>query len=123
MDTIHIFLQHLQILADAKKENLQNIYVQHGIVHMFQEQFALSIALLQEALKEDGQGMAAMGSTKEIIMAAYEEYIFIDEDVWLHMMKDSSRMQEDTTLKPLVMRILMHYVPAWQQFVEHVQHR
>ena len=120
---MNIFLQQLQILADAKKEDLQNIYVQHGIVHMFQEQFTLGIALLQEALKEDGQGMAAMGSTKEIIMAAYEEYIFIEEDMWLHLMNDSSRMHEDIQLKPLVMRILMHYVPAWQQFVEHVQHR
>ena len=88
MNTLDVFLQRLQILAAAKQEDLQNLSIQHGIVHMFQEQFHLGIALLQDALREDGKGMEAMGAPKEIIMAAYEEYIFIEEDVWLHMLQD-----------------------------------
>lgn len=123
MNTLDSFLQRLQILKTAKQENLQNLFVQHGIVHMFQGQFALSIALLQEALREDGKGMEAMGSPKEVIMAAYEEYLFIEEDVWLHMLRDCSAAREEGELKPLVMRILMQYIPTLQQIAEELQHR
>lgn len=123
MNTLDIFLQRLQILAAAKQEDLQNLFIQHGIVHLFQEQFELGITLLQEALREDGKGMEAMGSPKEIIMAAYEEYVFIEEDVWLHMLQDCRRMPKEASLQPVVMRILMHYIPALQQAAKDLQQR
>ena len=123
MNTLNIFLQRLQILEAAKQEDLQNLFIQHGIVHMFQEQFELGITLLQEALREDGKGMEAMGSPKEIIMAAYEEYVFIEEDVWLHMLQDCRHMTKEDSLQPVVMRILMHYIPALQQAANDLQTR
>ena len=123
MNTLDIFLQRLQILAAAKQEDLQNLFIQHGIVHLFQEQFELGITLLQEALREDGKGMEARGSPKEIIMAAYEEYVFIEEDVWLHMLQDCRRMPKEASLQPVVMRILMHYIPALQQVAKDLQQR
>ena len=123
MNTLDVFLQRLQILAAAKQEDLQNLFIQHGIVHMFQEQFHLGIALLQDALREDGKGMEAMGAPKEIIMAAYEEYVFIEEDGWLHMMQDCRQTPQETELKPLVMRILMQYIPALQQVAKDLQQR
>lgn len=123
MNTLDVFLQRLQILAAAKQEDLQNLFIQYGIVHMFQEQFHLGIALLQDALREDGKGMEAMGAPKEIIMAAYEEYVFIEEDVWLHMMQDCRQTPQETELKPLVMRILMQYIPALQQVAKDLQQR
>ena len=123
MNTLDVFLQRLQILAAAKQEDLQNLFIQHGIVYMFQEQFHLGIALLQDALREDGKGMEAMGAPKEIIMAAYEEYVFIEEDVWLHMMQDCRQTPQETELKPLVMRILMQYIPALQQVAKDLLQR
>lgn len=121
MKTMTVFLEHLALLQSATKENLQNPFIQHGIIHVFMEQFDLAICVFQEALRQSGQGLAAMGSPKEVIMAAYEEYLFVDEDTWLHMLRDYQGLSREDDLKPVILRILMQYVPAWQTMADELR--
>ena len=102
--------QEIQLLQQAREADLTNPFVCHGIVHIFQEAFDLGLMAFREALKRDGQGMAAMGSAKELIAAAYEQYLFVDEDIWLAMLRD--RHGSHDAIEAQVGRILGTYQDA-----------
>lgn len=55
-------------------------------------QFELSWKVLKELLRYEGKSVANSGSPREILKAAYEVYDFIDEDVWLDMLKARNDM-------------------------------
>ncbi|WP_298588106.1 nucleotidyltransferase substrate binding protein [uncultured Megasphaera sp.] len=110
MDWQDNFREHIQLLQQAGEADLTNPFVCHGIVHIFQETFDLGLMAFREALKRDGQGMAAMGSAKELIAAAYEQYLFVDEDIWLAMFRDRHGSQD--AIDAQVGRILEEYGQA-----------
>lgn len=110
MDWQDNFQEHIQLLQQAREADLTNPFVCHGIVHIFQEAFDLGLMAFREALKRDGQGMAAMGSAKELIAAAYEQYLFVDEDIWLAMLRD--RHGSHDAIEAQVGRILGTYQDA-----------
>ena len=110
MDWQDNFQEHIQLLQQAREADLTNPFVCHGIVHIFQEAFDLGLMAFREALKRDGQGMAAMGSAKELIAAAYEQYLFVDEDIWLAMLRD--RHGSHDAIEAQVERILGDYQAA-----------
>ena len=110
MDWQDNFQEHIQLLQQAREADLTNPFVCHGIVHIFQEAFDLGLMAFREALKRDGQGMAAMGSAKELIAAAYEQYLFVDEDMWLAMLRD--RHGSHDAIEAQVGRILGEYGQA-----------
>ena len=43
-------------------------------------------------LRYEGKSAAGSGSPREILKAAYEVYDFIDEDIWLDMLKARNDM-------------------------------
>ena len=110
MDWQDNFQEHIQLLQQAREADLTNPFVCHGIVHIFQKAFDLGLMAFREALKRDGQGMAAMGSAKELIAAAYEQYLFVDEDIWLAMLRD--RHGSHDAIEAQVGRILGTYQDA-----------
>lgn len=110
MDWQDNFQEHIQLLQQAREADLTNPFVCHGIVHIFQEAFDLGLMAFREALKRDGQGMADMGSAKELIAAAYEQYLFVDEDIWLAMLRD--RHGSHDAIEAQVGRILGTYQDA-----------
>lgn len=110
MDWQDNFQEHVQLLQQAREADLTNPFVCHGIVHIFQEAFDLGLMAFREALKRDGQGMVAMGSAKELIAAAYEQYLFVDEDIWLAMLRD--RHGSHDAIEAQVGRILGTYQDA-----------
>ncbi len=116
MDAAQKFLRHLALFRSISEQDLYNPLLQHGVIHAFQEQFDLGIEMLQAFLKKDGKGMAAMGSEKEIIAAAYEEYLFVDETIWIRMWRDRHVRVGQYDRQTVVFRILREYAPAWQQF-------
>lgn len=110
MDWQDNFQEHIQLLQQAREADLTNPFVCHGIVHIFQKAFDLGLMAFREALKRDSQGMAAMGSAKELIAAAYEQYLFVDEDIWLAMLRD--RHGSHDAIEAQVGRILGTYQDA-----------
>ena len=81
------FSSNLKILSTAFKENLSNEFIIGGIINKFTLQFELSWKLFKELLAYEGISSYSTGSPREIIKAAYKCYDFIDEDVWLSMLK------------------------------------
>lgn len=110
MDWQRDFQEHIQLLRQAGEADLTDPFVCHGIVHIFQEAFDLGLMAFREALKRDGQGMAAMGAAKELIAAAYEQYLFVDEEIWLAMLRDRHGSQD--AVETQVGRILGTYQDA-----------
>ncbi|WP_308590486.1 HI0074 family nucleotidyltransferase substrate-binding subunit [uncultured Megasphaera sp.] len=106
---------HLQLLQQAKEQDLSNPFICHGIIHLFQEQFDLALDILRDHLKREGKGMAAMGSAKELIAEAYENYLYIDEDCWLAMLKDRRGSRDEVGIQ--VQRILDTYLEAFAALV------
>ena len=77
------------------------------------EQFDLSQELFRSRLRDDGYFITAVSSPKEVIMAAYEAYLFVDEDIWLSMLRDRYDSVTDDT-QVWAQRILDCYIPAFR---------
>lgn len=106
------FLQYYELLQAADKENLDSPYIQHGIVHIFHALFDASIQTFAQALRQDGDYLASMGSPREILLGAYEKYVFIDEETWLDMLEDRRRSTQ-LDVRNICQRILQRFLPAF----------
>ena len=81
---------NLDVLKHADEQELDNEFVIGGIKDKFCLQFELSWKLLKELLTYEGRAEAATGS-REIIKAAYTVYDFMDETVWLDMLRSQHK--------------------------------
>ena len=79
-------------------------------------QFEFGWKVMKELLRYEGKSSANSGSPREILKAAYEVYDFIDEDVWLDMLKsrnDMTHIYDGNAAKTLVNSILHRYIPEF----------
>ena len=110
------YVSNLEILQKAENEDLGNEYIISGKNDKFCIQFELSWKVLKELLRYEGKRAAASGSPREILKAAYELYDFIDEDIWLEMLKsrnDMTHIYDGEAAKRLVDSILHRYIPEY----------
>ena len=110
------FVSHIDVLAKAKDEDLENEFIISGIIDKFSIQFELGWKVLKELLKYEGRSVANTGSPREIMKAAYSVYDFIDEEIWLSMLKsrnDMTHIYDGEAAKRLVHTILNSYIPAF----------
>lgn len=120
------FKNNLEILARADRENLENEFVISGIIDKFSLQFELGWKVLKELLRYEGNNTAATGSPREIIKAAYAVYDFIDEQLWLEMLKARNNMNhiyDGQAARLLVERIIQHYIPAFVTLKNNLEER
>ena len=117
------FISNLEILQKAENEDLKNEFIISGIIDKFFIQFELSWKVLKELLRYEGKSVANSGSPREILKAAYEVYDFIDEDVWLDMLKarnDMTHIYDGDAAKRLVNDILYRYIPEFVKLRENI---
>ena len=110
------YVSNLEILRKADSENLENEFIISGIIDKFFIQFELSWKVLKELLRYEGKSAAGSGTPREILKAAYEVYDFIDEDIWLDMLKarnDMTHIYDGNAAKTLVNSILHRYIPEF----------
>lgn len=110
------YVSNLEILKRAENEDLENEFIISGIIYKFFVQFEFSWKVLKELLQYEGKRAAASGSPREILKAAYELYDFIDEDIWLEMLKsrnDMTHIYDGEAAKRLVDSILHRYIPEY----------
>lgn len=118
------FISNLNVLEKAENEDLNNEFVISGIIDKFFIQFELSWKVLKELLRYEGKSVANSGSPREILKAAYSVYDFIDEDIWLEMLKsrnDMTHIYDGEAAKHLVHMILRKYIPAFAIMKEKIQ--
>ena len=110
------FQSNLGVLLRAQDEDLDNEFISSGIINKFFVQFELGWKVLKELLKFEGRSESNTGSPREIIMAAYSVYDFIDEDVWLSMLSARNNMAhiyDGNAAQELVKKIISEYVPEF----------
>ena len=120
------YVSHLAVLKKANEQPLDNEFIISGIKDKFCLQFELSWKLLKELLTYEGRAEAATGSPREIIKAAYAVYDFMDETVWLDMLRDrnlSTHIYDGEEVRRLAGRVIDRYIPAFERMRDAVQTR
>ena len=120
------FVSNLAVLQNADKEDLENEFIVSGIIDKFYVQFELGWKVLKELLKYEGRAEANTGSPREILKAAYTVYDFIDETLWLSMLRernDTAHMYDEAAALRLVRHILRDYIPAFVRMRDEIAAR
>ena len=118
------FSSNLNVLKYAEKENLENEFIISGIIDKFILQFELSWKVLKLCLKYEGKGVANSGSPREILKAAYSTYEFLDEKIWLEMLKarnDMSHIYDGNAARKMVHVILTKFIPEFLNLQSNLQ--
>ncbi len=118
------FSSNLEVLLQADKEDLDNGFIISGIIDKFSLQFELGWKVLKELLRYEGKAVASTGSPRAVIKAAYTVFDFIDEKVWLSMLRarnDMTHIYGGEAAKRLVQVILKEYIPAFQHMQEGIR--
>ena len=106
-----------RILSRAFDEDLTNDFIVSGIIDKYYIQFELGWKVLKELLRYEGANQAATGSPREIIKTAYAYYDFIDESVWLGMLRDrndTTHIYNEEAARQLVSKVLDSYIHEFQ---------
>lgn len=117
------FNSNLNVLLKADKEDLKNEFIVSGIINKFFIQFELGWKVLKELLKYEGHSAQNTGSPREIIKAAYYMYDFLDEDIWISMLKDRKDMThiyDGQAAESLVKIILRRYIPEFVKMRDNI---
>ena len=112
------FVRHLAVLRQARAQDLTNEFIISGIVDKFFIQFELGWKLLKDLMRYEGRAVSASGSPRAILKEAYLLFDFLDEDVWLTMLRarnDMTHIYSSARAEALVEEILMRYIPAFEQ--------
>lgn len=107
------YSRHLAVLSRAGEEDLNNEFIISGIIDKFNIQFELGWKVMKEILKYEGRNQAYTGSPREIIKEAYACFDFIEEEVWLSMLRDrndNTHIYNENAAKILVDKILNDYI-------------
>lgn len=116
----------LETLKQAKDQDLENEFVQGGVISKFSLQFELGWKLMKELLKYEGDKTAATGSPREIIKAAYAYYEWMDEEIWLQMLRDrndTAHIYDAALAERLVATIIDRYIPEFERMNSNVAAR
>ena len=120
------YKSNLAILSQAHNEDLENEFIISGIIDKFFIQFELAWKVLKELLRYEGNSIANTGSPREIIKASYVVYEFMDEKLWLSMLKernDMTHIYDGNEAKELVGKIIHEYIPTFYLMQEEIENR
>lgn len=118
------YVSNLKVLEKAKDEDLNNEFIIGGIIDKFTIQFELGWKTLKELMKYEGREEGNTGSPRSIIKAAYTIYDFMDEEIWLEMLKarnDMSHIYDGNAAKNLVNDILQKYIKEFQRMKQNLE--
>lgn len=114
------------MLCRAEQEDLTNEFIVSGIIDKFYIQFELGWKVLKELLRYEGANQAAMGSPREIIKTAYAYFHFMEEDVWLEMLRDrndATHIYNEEAAQQLVEKILHQYIGVFVSLEQQIRAR
>lgn len=110
------YVSALNTLSTASEQDLENEFVQSGVIDKFSLQFELGWKLLKDLLAYEGDRSAATGSPRDIIKAASAYYDFMDEEVWLAMLRDrnnTAHVCDESSAKQLVKAVIDQCIPEF----------
>lgn len=120
------YSRHLQVLCRAEQQDITNEFIVSGIIDKFYIQFELGWKVLKELLRYEGANQAATGSPREIIKTAYAYFDFIEESIWLEMLRDrndTTHIYNEEAAQQLVEKILHRYIAVFVTLEQHIRER
>ena len=120
------YSRHLQVLCRAEQEDITNEFIISGIIDKFYIQFELGWKVLKELLRYEVANQAATGSPREIIKTAYAYFDFIEESIWLEMLRDrndTTHIYNEEAAQQLVEKILHRYIAVFVTLEQHIRER
>ena len=120
------YVRYLQVLCRAEQEDVTNEFIVIGIIDKFYIQFELGWKVLKELLRYEGANQAAMGSPREIIKTAYVYFDFMEESIWLEMLRDrndTTHIYNEEAAQQLVERILHQYIGVFVSLEQQIRAR
>ena len=118
------FASHLEVLERSGEQNLDNEFIVSGIIDKFRIQFELGWKLLKELLRHEGVAAGLTGSPRDILKAAYSCFQFIDEPLWLSMLRDrndTTHIYDEAAARALVRKIIDDYAPEFARLRDAVR--
>ena len=119
------FRSNLEILACAEEQDRENPFVMSGILSQFSIQFELGWKVLKRLSEYEGLSKG-MGSPRGIIKAAYQYLDFMNEDLWLSMLKDrndTAHLYDGAAARALIDRVIARYIPEFQRMRTAIEER
>lgn len=120
------FSSTLKTLSLSSEQDLENEFVQGGVISKFSLQFELSWKLLKELMRYEGDKVAATGSPREVIKAAYRYFDCMDEQTWLQMLRDrndTTHIYDASLSENLVQKIIDTYIPEFLKLDTEIRER
>ncbi len=117
MQKYYNFEKNLSVLEKANQQDITNEFIVSGIIDKFMIQFELSWKVLKELLKYEGNIEASSGSPRQILKAAFKNYDFIHEEIWLDMLNDrnqTAHIYDGNAAERLAQKVLSEYIPEFQ---------
>ena len=108
----------LRSLRQAPSQDLSNEFIQSGIIDKFELQFELGWMLFKALLAYEGDPVSVSGSPRDVIRTAYQYYDFMDESLWLRMLRDrndSAHIYDESRAKQLVRTVIDEYIPEFER--------
>ncbi|KAA8815127.1 nucleotidyltransferase [Bifidobacterium callitrichos] len=108
----------LRSLRQAPSQDLNNEFIQSGVIDKFELQFELGWKLFKAMLAYEGDPVSASGSPRDVIKTAYQYYDFMDESLWLRMLRDrndSAHIYDESRAKQLVHAVIDEYIPEFER--------
>ena len=126
MKKLDHYRANLEVLSTAGQQDLENEFVIGGIIDKFMIQFELGWKVLKELLQYEGRSEARSGSPREILKTAFQVYDFVDEDLWIAMLRDRNNMShiyDGNAARKLAQTIIDAYIPAFQRLEREIVKR
>lgn len=118
------YVSNLSVLCKAGQEDMENEFIISGIIDKFFVQFELGWKVLKELLKYEGVEAAATGSPRVIIKEAYKIFPFLNEDIWLSMLRarnDMTHIYDGAAARRMVQVILDMFIPEFMQMQKGIE--
>ena len=120
------FVSNLAVLSTARQQDLSNEFILSGIADKFALQFELSWKLLKSLLQYEGDPLGSTGSPREILKGSYRCFGFVDEELWLSMLRDRNTLErsyDQEELRRIIDLILDRYIPAFEALRVSIEER
>lgn len=118
------YKSNLEVLRRAPEQDLENEFVQSGVIDKFSLQFELAWKLLRKTLEHEGMLDAPTGSPRGVIKSAYAVYDFIDEDLWLQMLADrnaAGHVYDSEMARRLIAHIIDDYIFVFDALLDNLE--
>lgn len=118
------YVSHLKVLQKAPQQDRENEFIVSGIIDKFTIQFELGWKVLKELLICEGITVGKSGSPREIIKAAYKCFDFIDQEVWLPMLRErsnTSHIYDGEAAKKMIDRVIEEFIPEFVEVQEGIE--